>query len=215
MSFGNGPGGTCWIFYRQTTSLPSSGMRRAAYSLNLSYLNMSPQNLRLYEQYYQFHDPITFKMQPYRRAVSVNEVIAQQDLINTEFFNEFLAKDGLYYGINIYVYDKGNRNIGDFRIWRSRKRDNFDRRELEILDMIAPHFRNAMRNILFAKHRIPALDLDEIRSILTEGYLLTPRELDVASAMLEGLPDKKSVNRCTFPYPRCAVTYSTCSASWK
>lgn len=154
------------------------------------YLNMSPQNLKLYEQYYQFHDPITFKMQPYRRAVSVNEVMAQQDLINTEFFNDFLDKDGLYYGINIYVYDKGNKNIGDFRIWRTRKRENFDRRELEILDMIAPHFRNAMRNILFAKHRIPALDLDEIRTILANGYLLTRRELDVASAMLEGLPDK-------------------------
>ena len=155
------------------------------------YLNMLRENLKLYEQYYQFHDPITFKMQPYRRAVSVNEVMAQQDLINTEFFNDFLARDGLYYGINIYVYDNGNRNIGDFRVWRSRKRENFDRRELEILDMIAPHFRNAMRNILFAKHRIPALELDEIRKSLCDAYSLTRRELDVATAILEGLPDRK------------------------
>ena len=158
---------------------------------NPVYLNMSPENLKLYERYYQFHDPITFKMQPFRRAVSVNEVMAQQDLTNTEFFNDFLNRDGLYYGINIYVYDNGNRNIGDFRVWRTRKRDNFDRRELEILDMIAPHFRNAMRNILFARHRIPALDLHEIRETLAEGYCLTWRELDVACAVLEGLRDKK------------------------
>ena len=117
--------------------------------------------------------------------------MAQQELINTEFFNDFLARDGLYYGINIYVYDNGNRNIGDFRVWRSRQRDNFDRRELEILDMIAPHFKNAMRNILFAKHRIPSLELDEIRKALCDGYGLTRRELDVAAAVLEGFPDKK------------------------
>ena len=154
------------------------------------YLNMSPENLKLYEQYYQFHDPITFKMQPYRRAVSVNQVMAQQDLINTEFFNDFLARDGLYYGINIYVYDNGNRNVGDFRVWRARSRGNFDRRELQILDMIAPHFRNAMRNILFARHEVPSLDMEEIRRSLVDRFGLTPREVDVAAALLEGRPDK-------------------------
>jgi len=154
------------------------------------YINMSPDNLRLYEQYYQFHDPITFKMQPYRRAVAVNEVMDQQDLVNTEFFNDFLNKDGLYYGINIYVYDNGNRNIGDFRVWRSRHRQNFDQRELKILDMIAPHFRNAMRNILFASNGAPAPDIEEIRKHLADHFKLTPRELEVSRAMLEGQPDK-------------------------
>ena len=154
------------------------------------FLNMSPENLKRYEQYYQFHDPITSKMQPYRRAISVNEVMAQRDLINTEFFNDFLNKDGLYYGINIYVYDKGNRNIGDFRIWRSQNRDNFGRRELGILDMIAPHFRNAMRNLAFARHLPPTLDLDEVIRKLAGDYELTRRELDVATSLLEGKSDR-------------------------
>ena len=74
------------------------------------YLNMSSENLALYEQYYQFNDPITHKLQQFRRAVSVNEIMDQRDLVNTEFFNDFLGKDGLYYGINIYVFDKINRN---------------------------------------------------------------------------------------------------------
>ena len=154
------------------------------------YINMSLDNLSLYEQYYQFHDPITLKMQPYRRAVSVNEVIDQRDLVNTEFFNDFLAKDGLYYGINIYVYDKGNKNIGDFRIWRSHKRDNFGQQELDILDMIAPHFCNAMRNIAFSKHLPPSLDIDDIKKNLADKYHLTRREQDVAITILEGKCDK-------------------------
>ena len=137
----------------------------------------------------------------------------QQDLINTEFFNDFLDRDGLYYGINIYVYDNANRNIGDFRVWRLRKRSNFDRRELEILDMIAPHFRNAMRNILFAKHRIPALELKEISKSLSDGHCLTRRELDVAAAILEGLPDKKICETLHISMPPCAVMFSTYSES--
>ncbi len=154
------------------------------------YINMSPDNLRLYESYYQFHDPITFKMQPYRRAVAVNEVIDQRELVNSEFFTDFLNRDGLYYGINIYVYDKGNRNIGDFRVWRARHRKNFDHRELKILDMIAPHFRNAMRNILFAANQAPAPDLEEVCAHLADACQLTHRELDVARFLLEGQPDK-------------------------
>lgn len=154
------------------------------------FLNMSPENLEFYEKYYQFHDPITHKMQPYRRAVSVNEVIEQRDLISTEFFNDFLNKDGLYYGINIYVYDNGNKNIGDFRIWRSKKRDNFSCRELKILDLIAPHFRNVMRNISFAKHLPPSLDIEEIRRSFADDYGLTKREQEVGMAVLEGHTDK-------------------------
>ena len=158
------------------------------------YLNMSPDNLKLYEQYYQFHDPITFKMQAYRRAVSANEVMKQRDLIKTEFFNDFLSVDGLYYGINLHAFDNGNRDIGDLRIWRSRKRDNFTRRELQIVDIIAPHFQNAMRNIRFAKHKVSLPDLAEICRQLSDQFKLTPRELEVACAVLEGGSDK-SISR--------------------
>ena len=151
---------------------------------------MSEDNLALYDTYYQFHDPITPRLQSFSRAVSVNEVMDQDHLLKTEFFNDFLGKDGLYYGINIYVFDKGNENIGDFRIWRSHGRDNFGQRELDILNMIAPHFRNAMRNISFAKHLPPTLDIEEIQRRLTDLHELTKREREVAVAMLQGGADK-------------------------
>lgn len=165
------------------------------------HINMTRENLDLYEKYYQFHDPITHKMQPYRRAVSVNEVISQEELVTTEFFNDFLQKDGLYYGINIYVYDKADRNIGDFRIWRSRRRDNFTRRELKILDLIAPHFRNVMRNIAFAKHVPPAVELEEIERWFADEFGLTKRELDVTMAILEGHADKTVCERIGIAAP--------------
>jgi hypothetical protein len=83
----------------------------------------------------------------YRRAVCVNEVMPRHELVRTEFYNDFLARDGLYYGLNLYVYD-GDRNIGDLRIWRDRRHANFDDSDLQVLEIIKPHFCNAMKNIL-------------------------------------------------------------------
>lgn len=110
------------------------------------YLNMSPDNLARYETYYQFHDPITPALQKRRRATLVCEVIPQKELEKTEFFNDFLMKDGLHHGINVYAYD-GDLNIGDLRIWRAKNRPDFGKREAALLDIILPYFRNALRNV--------------------------------------------------------------------
>ncbi len=110
-------------------------------------LNMSDDNLSSYEAYYQFRDPITPALQRRRRTTSVNDVISRQALERSEFFNDFLARDGLYYGINYYAY-AGGMNIGDLRIWRGRGKEDFSRREIEIVDAIGPAFTNAMHRAL-------------------------------------------------------------------
>jgi len=108
-------------------------------------LNMCPANVARYETHFQFHDPITHLLQKRRRATLVCEVLAQKELEKTDFFNDFLMKDGLHHGMNLYAYD-GDLNIGDLRIWRSSTRPDFDRRDVAILDFILPYFRNALRN---------------------------------------------------------------------
>jgi len=109
------------------------------------YFNMSPENLIRYDRYYQFHDPITPSLQKQHRATLVCEVMPQSELEKTEFFNDFLMKDGLHHGINVYAYD-GDLNIGDLRIWRAKRRPNFGKHEATLLDIVLPHFRNALRN---------------------------------------------------------------------
>jgi hypothetical protein len=69
------------------------------------FINMDPQNLERYSSYYQFHNPLTSKVQKVRRAVRVNEILPQRELVRTEFYNDFLARDGLHYGLNLYVHD--------------------------------------------------------------------------------------------------------------
>ncbi len=112
---------------------------------NVIFLNMTPENLRRYQTYFRFRDPITPILQKRRKATLVCEVMAQKALEKTEFFNDFLMVDGLHHGINLYAYD-GNLNIGDLRIWRSKHRPDFGPREARLLDTILPHFRNALKN---------------------------------------------------------------------
>lgn len=110
------------------------------------FLNMSPKNLDRYHTYYQFHDPITPSLQQRRRATLVCEVMPQKELEETEFFNDFLMRDGLHHGINVYAYD-GELNIGDLRIWRAEHRPDFGKYEAALLDAILPYFQNALRNV--------------------------------------------------------------------
>jgi DNA-binding CsgD family transcriptional regulator/PAS domain-containing protein len=109
------------------------------------FLNMSPANLARYDSYYQFHDPITYSLQKRKKATLVREVMPQDQLERTEFFNDFLMKDGLHHGINLYAYD-GDQNIGDLRIWRVKQRPDFGKHEAVLLNTILPYFRNALRN---------------------------------------------------------------------
>jgi len=107
--------------------------------------NMSPANLANYNSYYRHRDPITPILQRRKAATLVCEIMSQRELEDTEFFNDFLMVDGLHHGMNIYAYD-GDLNIGDLRIWRAKGKPTFERRDAELLNLVLPHFRNALRN---------------------------------------------------------------------
>jgi len=109
------------------------------------FFNMSPNNIQQYDTYYRLCDPITPSLQKRKQATLVCEVMPQKELEKTEFFNDFLMRDGLHHGINLYAYD-GDLNIGDLRIWRAKNRPDFGKREVALLDFILPYFRNALRN---------------------------------------------------------------------
>jgi DNA-binding CsgD family transcriptional regulator len=152
-------------------------------------LNMDPANLARYEAYYQFHDPITYKLQQRREPTLVVQVMPQEALVRTEFFNDFLGRDGLYWGVNLYAYD-GSRNIGDLRIWRRRGRGNFDRNTLDVLEIIKPVFTNALRHALPERasgNRMPGA------TAAIPG--VTAREEQVAALVAQGLSDKQIADR--------------------
>ncbi len=160
-------------------------------------INMDLANLKKYDDYYQFHDPITHQLQKRKRATLVNEIISQDELEKTEFYNDFLCHDGLHWGVNLYAYD-GRKNIGDIRIWRKKSRNNFDRESVQLLQMIHPHFTNSLRNM----QRIdddskvnsqglsePAITASIDVQLIARQFNFTRREAEIVRELLRGKKD--------------------------
>jgi DNA-binding CsgD family transcriptional regulator len=153
-------------------------------------LNMDSANLARYESYYQFHDPITLTLQQHRKAVRVTDVMPQRELMRTEFFNDFLARDGLHWGVNLYAWS-GDHNIGDMRIWRDRRHGDFSRADLDVLDLVRPALVAALRRSRSSEAPTPRVTLN------AAGFeaRLSAREREVAHLAACGLGDKAIARR--------------------
>jgi len=154
-------------------------------------INMSEDNIAAYEHYYQFRDPITPILQKRRQSTCVSEIISRARLERSEFYNDFLVKDGLHYGVNYFAY-VGAVSVGDLRIWRGRHKEDFTRRDLAILDAIGSAFTNAMRMAAIRERADdPEVGLMVALGRLNERMGLTDREREICTGLLRGLSDKE------------------------
>lgn len=167
--------------------------------VNRVSLNMSDDNLSEYEQYYQYRDTVTPLLQNCREAVRVSDVMPQAELVRTELFNDFLRRDGLHWGMDVFAWS-GDSNIGDLRIWRGKQRDNFSDHELAMAELIRPAFTAALaRARAAAGMTAPA---GPHTALISEGVLkkLTARERQVVELIVEGLLDKEIAYRLGISY---------------
>jgi DNA-binding CsgD family transcriptional regulator len=166
-------------------------------------INMDDANLGNYERHFQFCDPITPTLQRRRKATCVTEIISRPRLEKTEFFNDFLARDGLHYGINFYAYSSG-RNIGDLRIWRSRRKHDFTRRDADLLDAIGSAFTQSLLNAHLKEAATgPGMDMDVLACVERAGARagLTRRQKEIAAAMLRGGSDRRIAEELCIALP--------------
>ncbi len=155
-------------------------------------INMDPANLQRYEAWYQYRDPITFALQSRRHATLVSEVMPRNEFLKTEFFNDFLARDGLHWGINLHAFD-GDEALGDLRIWRGRKGREFNHHDQQLLDLIEPAFVAALRR---ARRSLPAPNLAGL-----PAAALSRREMEVARCVCRGLTDKEIARELAIALP--------------
>ncbi|WP_321816588.1 MULTISPECIES: helix-turn-helix transcriptional regulator [unclassified Paraburkholderia] len=134
--------------------------------------NVDKSLVTRYESWFQHNDPMTTKLSQRRVATFVDEVINRHDLEHTEFYNDFLRREGMHHGINLYSFE-GTTHVGDLRIWRAKDRPDFSEREKVLLNGIEPFFRRALLR----------------QRCCSEG--LTERENEVARLVATGATDKE------------------------
>lgn len=159
-------------------------------------INMTDDNLRRYESYFQFHDPITLTLQRRRKATPVSAIMRHDKLERTEFYNDFLKQDGLCYGLNFFAYDRGD-NIGDLRIWRGANREDFTQRDAEIVDAIGPSLVNALVRARSKDTAATTLRFTQIGQDI--GF--TMREAEIADLLVAGLSDQEICEKLVISKP--------------
>lgn len=142
-------------------------------------LGMSATNLARYEAWFQYDDPITFRLQSRRHATCASEVMPRSAFVRCAFFNDFLARDGLHWGVNLHAFD-GDRALGDLRIWRGRSGSEFDDQDKAVLNLIEPAFVAALRRL-----KAPAA------GSLPKHDRLSRQEQAVAERVARGMTDKQ------------------------
>lgn len=155
--------------------------------------NMDPASVKAYHDYYQFCDPVTPRLRAHRQATLVSTVIPPDELVRTEFYNDFLCRDGMYWGLNLYAYE-GEDCVGDLVIFRSRQRENFNKDDLALLGLVEPAFTSAL--VRLKPTQAPAVDwapTDDaaVLRVLAARAHLSPREAEVVLLASRGTTDKE------------------------
>lgn len=157
------------------------------------FINMNADNIDAYQAHYQFRDPITEPMRRAGKAVHVNEVMDQTALERSEFFNDFLAVDGLTHGMNFHARlprAGGSVHLGDLRLWRARRSGNFDTVDVQVLQIVGELF--AERAARDYRQTLLARPVDPR---FAARYGLTERETAVLAELCRGLPDRRIADR--------------------
>lgn len=154
-----------------------------------------PAHLRAYETSFQFTDPIALRLRARRYPTLVTQVMPQHELVRTEFFDGFLKSEGLYWGVNLYAHD-GRIDLGDMRIWRAKRKQNFDAHEIELLRVLYPSIVNALGRA--GDGCAPSLDSisgEGVTELLMRLQQLSRREAQVAVLAAQGHSDKVIARR--------------------
>jgi len=166
----------------------------------MTAVNMSEENLRSWDNYFRFVDPLTFPMMQRRRPTVATQVMCQSELSRTEFFNDFLLRDRMYWGANVYFYAR-EQCVGDVRIWRNRERGNFDAVEIDILKMVEPAITAALSRIGWKRAAPVGEENERAEFTLQREGRLSEREAQVAWLVSCGCPDKEIQSRLGLAYP--------------
>jgi DNA-binding CsgD family transcriptional regulator len=149
--------------------------------------NISDSVLKAYNDYYWQLDDIRNLAFDQQEPIISTQLMDYKWWINTEYFNDFLAKNRLYYSCGIDIHAE-QRLLGTISLFRTNKDNNFTIRDLVYLKILAKHSSNHL-NKLFEIEELRNLNNRKEENLIqnkVENFNLSKREKDVLRLILIG-----------------------------
>ncbi|SHM23841.1 helix-turn-helix transcriptional regulator [Halanaerobium congolense] len=157
--------------------------------------NINESVLKAYNDYYWQLDDIRNLAFDQQQPIISTELMDYKCWINTEYFNDFLAKNRLYYSCGIDIH-ADNKLLGTISLFRTYKDQNFTSRDLIYLKILAEHSSNHLKKLFeIEKLRKKANKQNEnIINTTAESFQLSSREKDVLKLILQGKTNEEIAN---------------------
>lgn len=123
-----------------------------------------------FKQYYYQFDPYALINENIcqRFVIRLDELVPHETLLSTEYYNDFLRPQEIFYKAVCYLRSQ-HKCYAKIALLRSRKRQNFDSREMSILSLIAAHLGNFFRTLELSRE---IHLMEDICSTVSQGILL-------------------------------------------
>ena len=103
-----------------------------------------------------------------RYVIRLDELVPYKTLLSTEYYNDFLRPQEVFYKAVCYLRSQ-HKCYAKIALLRSRKRQNFDSREMSILSIIAAHLGNFFHALELSRE---IQLMEDICSTVSQGILL-------------------------------------------
>ncbi len=149
--------------------------------------NISESVLQDYNDYYWQIDDIRNLAFDQHEPIISSQLMDYNTWTNTEYFNDFLAKNRLYYSCGIDIHAE-NRLLGTISLFRTSKDKDFGAADLIYLNLLAKQSSNHLKK-LFEIEKLKKQRDEKQKNIIihkAKNFNLSKREKDVLKLILEG-----------------------------
>lgn len=132
--------------------------------------NADESRLEEFRQYYSQFDPYALIKERIcqKYIIRLDELVPYKIFLSTEYYNDFLRPQGVFYKAVCYLRSQ-HQCYGKIAILRSRKRQNFNSREMSMLSLIAAYLGNFFRTLELSRE---IQLMEDTCSAVSQGILL-------------------------------------------
>ena len=173
-------------------------------------LNISNNLCKNYDIHYNKLDIFSINRLPSnlqsKKSLSILDIMPFSDYEKTEYYNDFLKKEDLYYEIAVPLKMR-NSTVGGIGIFRQKEEGNFTSKDCEIINAVAEHIASNFYNIIkitelkkekqelsnmaYKNIELPAKE----NAVYNANLNLTRRELEIIQLVDEGLNNNEIADR--------------------